>query len=166
MWDVSTPLLSPPSIPPALPYCPLHLISHLPTCYSLCSWYSSPSYLTFYSPVNPAGPFTQTRHQPSHLLLPPNQASSPLGPMPAVCPPALDHSSSSGPTSRESRLLCSPGWTSSLLGRLDTRKGHRNIPSLCSQLLQWPLGLSQMPVWTVEIQNVGSNPARAPRQQG
>lgn len=53
-WLVrATPAFSPQV--PADPHCPLHPISQ-PS--SLCSKYSAPSYLTFYSPAHPAGSFT------------------------------------------------------------------------------------------------------------
>lgn len=87
-------LPSGPSIPPAQPYCPLHLTSHLlqPLFQVLTSLLSH-----LLQPGPSHWSFTQTPHQPSYLLLSSNEASNPLSPIPAVCSPTLDHSSSSGP---------------------------------------------------------------------
>lgn len=84
------------SFPPAQPY--FHLVSLLQPLLRVLICLLSHFLL-------PTGPFTKALHRASHLLLSHSQASISLCPIPALCPPTLRIR----PSSRESRLLCSPG---------------------------------------------------------
>lgn len=127
----------------------ISLLSHLPQL--------SPSRWSLHADPLPAIPLSPV----------PSESSSPLSHIPAVCPPTLDPSSSSGPMvpPAESHGCSGPqgGPHLSWDDLIDTSKVNRDTPSYCSQLPLWPLGLSQTPVWTVEIQDIGPNPTWAPQ---